>query len=259
MDNRVIAEIQDSRIYLTTGYGDKDMIRQIPGVRWSRQENKWHTALSWSACKQLRGIFKERLEIGPNLLIWAQNVIMTRVGPSQQLRLATSVVDDTDLVPGLYDFQKAGALFLITAQKAILGDSVGSGKTIQTIAAARATNSLPALIVTVNSMKRTWQKEIAKWWPGTPTHVVEGSAAKRAKIILAVKETNGIVIINFESVRLHSRLAGYGSMALTDKEKQPKELNMVDWKLMVIDEAHKIASPQAKVTRACWAIGDGLH
>jgi hypothetical protein len=34
-------------------------------------------------------------------------------------------------------------------------------------------------------------------------------------------------IINYEALRSHTRLAGYGNMELSDKEKEEKELNAI--------------------------------
>ena len=61
-------------------------------------------------------------------------------------------------------------------------------------------------------------------------------------------------IINWESLRLHSNLAPYGSMALTDTEKEPKELNEIKWESVVADEAHRASDPKSKQTRALWAV-----
>lgn len=253
----IFVEINNNRIDITASYSDKDSIRLIPGARWRKDDNKWHVPLSWSAAKQLRGVFKDRLEIGPELYKWAANEVSSRVSPANSLRLATTVVDVSGLVPGLYPFQQAGAQFLIAANDAILADPVGSGKTIQAIAAARATNNIPGLVICPNSMKRTWAREIKKWWPGVPVFVPEGSAAKRSKTILESADQNGFVILNWEAVRLHSALAGYGSIALTEKEKQIKELNRVPFKLVIADEAHRLKDPKSKQTRAVWKVAHG--
>lgn len=249
----VSAEIKSSRIYINSEPRDKDNCKQIPGARWDKDERQWHVPVSWAACKQLRSVFGDRLEIGKELLKWAQEELSNRITPSLQLRDALTVKDEGGLVSGLYPFQQAGAHFLITSRHALLGDPMGAGKTIQTIAAAKATRSLPALVICPNSMKRTWGREVQKWWPGVPVYVVEGSALKRKQIFAAAADEKAVVIINWESVRLHSRLAPYGSLALTDQEKQPKELNQIPWRLVVADEAHRMKDPKSKQTRAVWA------
>lgn len=255
--NPVWIEIENSRIYIKSDVGDKDRCRSVPGSRWDKTKGQWHVALTWASCRILRTTFGDRLEIGPTLLEWAKKEVETRIAPSVALRDALSVPDPGDLHPDLYSFQQAGAQFLVTAKHALLGDPMGAGKTVQVLAAAKLVNALPMLVICPNSMKRTWRREANKWWPGTPVYVVEGTAAKRAKMLADAAKVPGIVVMNWESVRLHSRLAPYGSIALTEKEKLPKELNSIPFKAVVADEAHKMKDPRSKQTRAVWAAGHG--
>lgn len=250
-------ELEDARIYITSELTDRDRCKQIPGVRWNKDRRQWHAPLSWSTCKVLRSLFMDRLQIGPTLLGWANKEVSERILPSVALRTALSISDPGGLVKGLYDFQQAGAHFLITSKMALLGDPMGAGKTVQTLAAARAVNALPMLVICPNSMKRTWAREVNKWWPKIPVYIVEGTAAKRKTILATAADNPGVVIINWESVRLHSRLAPYGSIALTDKEKEMKELNAIPFKLVVADEAHKMKDPKSKQTRAVWSVAHG--
>jgi SNF2 family DNA or RNA helicase len=187
---------------------------------------------------------------------WAKAELTERVGPAMQLREAMDAADNGSMA-GLYPFQRAGAQFLITAKNALLGDPMGAGKTVQTIAAAKSLNAIPALVICPSTMRRTWGREIEKWWPGTPVYIVEGTAAKRAKTLARASETPGFVVINWEAVRLHSRLAGYGSIALTQKERTPGALNEIPFKLVVADEAHRMKDPKSKQTRATWAVAHG--
>lgn len=264
MPDQVKAEIWNDRIRLEASFFDKDLSMQVPGARWNREELFCHVPLTWASCKQLRGIFEERLEIGDNLYKWAFEEIQSRVNPCMNLRQAIKGSGSIELCDGLYPFQQAGAEFLILAEQAILADLMGSGKTIQAIAAARAIEernyegregSLPALIVCPQSMKRTWATEIEKWWPGVPTYIVDGTKKKRSEKILACNENPGIVIINWESVRLHSRLSPYGSIALSPEDRTPKELNQIPFRLIIADEAHRMKDPTSKQTRAVWNVG----
>lgn len=250
----VLAELDGQRIFIDSEMSDRERCKSLPGSRWDRVTRRWHIPLSWAGCRQLRSVFGGRLEIGKELLKWAQEELSNRISPSLQLRDALTVKDEGGLPSGLYPFQQAGAHFLITSHHALLGDPMGAGKTIQTIAAAKATRSLPALIICPNSMKRTWGREVKKWWPGVPVYVVEGSALKRKALFAAAVEEKAVVIMNWESVRLHSRLAPYGSLALTDEEKKPKELNQIPWRLVVADEAHRMKDPKSKQTRAVWSV-----
>ena len=161
---------------------------------------------------------------------------------------------DTNLK--LYPFQRVGASFLATAKQALIADEMGTGKSAQSLRAIQLlhhmhNNALPVLIVCPNSMKRTWGREIERW-TNLSYVVISGGAQTRRK---QFKEKADVYIINWEALRIHSRLAGYGSIALKDKEKEEKELN-IPWGTVVADEAHRAKNPKAKQTRALWAIGD---
>ncbi len=255
--NPVWVELEDGRIYIKSEIGDKDRCKSVPGTRWDKDKKQWHSPLSWATCKILRSTFGDRIQIGPALMDWAKQEVVTRISPSVALRDAMNVEDRTGMLPGLYDFQAAGASFLVAAKHALLGDPMGAGKTVQTLAAVNAANALPVLVVCPNSMKRTWGRETNKWLPNVPVYVIEGSAAKRQKLLATAAQVPGVVIMNWESVRLHSRLAPYGSIALSDKEKQDKELNGIPFKAVIADEAHRMKDPKSKQTRAVWAVGHG--
>lgn len=262
MLDTVRAELNDdgTRIRVEGSFSDKDLLLTIPGAKWNRDEYFVHVPATFAACKQLRSIMGERLDIGDNLYKWAMKEIQTRINPCLLLRDATAFSDitpipSTTLCDGLYGFQQAGAHFLIAAQQAILADPMGSGKTVQAIAAARAINALPVCIICPNSMVKTWGVEVEHWWPGTPIYEITGTKKQRQQKILDCLDSPGIIILNWEAVRLFSRLSPYGSLRLSDEERRPKELNQIPFQLVIADEAHRMKDPTSKQTRAVWAVG----
>lgn len=157
----------------------------------------------------------------------------------------------------LYGFQRAGVAFLVKNRRAILADPPGLGKSAQIIRTLQVLsemgeNPFPALIVCPNSLKlSTWCFELKQWAPELSVTVVDGSAAQRRKQLASGAQ---VTVIHWEALRLHSRLAGYGTIALTDEERAPKELNAIGFRTVVGDEAHKIAEPRSQMTRAMWAL-----
>lgn len=147
----------------------------------------------------------------------------------------------------LYPFQQTGVKFLTTARAAVLADDMGVGKSLQTIAALEFLDAYPALIVCPSSVKASWRAEFAKWAPDRSVAVVSGNVKQRREALASGAD---VLVMNYESLRAHSSLARYGTHASTDAEKIPKELNALDFRAVVADEAHRIKDPASKQTRA---------
>lgn len=265
-----LADIVNGRIVVTTDYREKDLIRAVPGALYDTDAYKWWLPMTWAACKALRGVFGDRLELTESLIAWAEHQLTEWIRPALTARVLTDAPGD----PDLYPFQRAGVQFLATAERALLCDEMGTGKTVQAIRTLaelvrRGHNPFPCLVICPNSMKLTWKAEFARWWPGVETTVVKGSATQRRK---QIEEVEHVLIMNWEQVRHHSRLAPYGSIRLrhcnecdpTIADDNPqytrarcercrKELNLRPWITVIADEAHRIKDPAAKQTRAVWA------
>ena len=244
------------RIYLQTEMRDRDLVKQVPGANWDKDLSMWWVPLSWGSCIAMRGVFRDELTIGPDLTTWAYNARTHWVDKVNGIRFAMEEPSLMDSEPNLFPFQRVGVHFLETAGRALLGDDMGSGKTIQLIRTVErlAPWSLPVLVVCPNTMKYTWEREIHKWAPDRTVSIVDGSKAQRDKALAVDAD---YYIINWESLRLHSRLAPYGSISLTEKEKQPQALNTGVWGTVIADEAHRAKEAKSKQTRALWAIREG--
>jgi SNF2 family DNA or RNA helicase len=263
----VSVELNDAgnSIRIHTEWRYKELCKSIPGASWSASEQAWRAPLSWSSCLALRSVFKQDLDIGPRLTAWATNELNTRVAPSNALRDLDNHDGDEDLFP----HQRAGVAFLSTARRALLADEPGLGKTAQTIRALRNMSKtegvFPALIVCPNTLKKNWKREFGMWWPEVNVQVISGSAGQRRKQFASEAD---VYVINWESLRSHSRLSPYGSVALArcpecgghdEKvsenrcEVHKRELNSIDFKAVVADEIHRSKEPKSKQTRALWA------
>jgi len=259
----------EERILVDTAWNERELIKQVPGVRWNPTGKFWHIPLTWTACIILRGVFREALTIGPELTAWAWNK-KKRVDRLLEIRTWTEPMWDYN--PKLYPFQAVGSVFIHCAKGAILGDEMGTGKTIQVLTTLQSADEfLPALVVCPNSVKPSWGNEAMKWGVAQP-YVVTGNATQRKNILTeAAADPSAIIIVNYEALRTLTRLAPYGSTRLKrcracDKtngevnlrasqcEVHPKELNKIAFKTVVVDEAHKIKNPQSKQTRAVWAM-----
>ena len=228
----------------------------------------WSVPASWATCLALRSTFKNDLVIGPRLTDWAGNELTNRITPANELRDLETLEDP--LNEDLFPHQRAGVKFLATARRALLADEPGLGKTAQAIRALKQLQDsgetiFPALIVCPNTLKKNWKREFDKWWPGLDIQIIKGSATQRRK---QFDEPAQVFIINWESLRGHSRLAPYGSVALArctecgghdDKvtenrcEVHKRELNGINFKAVIADEIHRSKEPKSKQSRALWA------
>jgi SNF2 family DNA or RNA helicase len=215
----------------------------------------------------LRSTFKEELTIGPRLGAWAKNERESRIDPSNLLR-DIEVQEDGD--QDLFPHQRAGVDFLVKSRRALLADEPGLGKTAQAIRALKkmfdeGQEVFPALVICPNTLKSNWEREFDRWWPGVNVSVVKGSAIQRKK---AFEEKADVYVINWESLRTHSKLLSYGSIALARCEDcgghdsrvtlnrcevHARELNLIDFKAVIADEIHRSKDPKSKQTRALWA------
>lgn len=266
----VKVEIDDAaqHVEIHTEWRFKELCKSLPGARWDASTQLWRVPLSWASCLALRSTFRNDLEIGTKLANWATNELTHRITPANQLRALETLEDASN--EDLFPHQRAGVAFLATARRALLADEPGLGKTAQAIRALKKMKEageavFPALVVCPNTLKKNWRREFGKWWPDVKVQVIKGSATQRRK---QFDEDADVFVVNWEGLRSHSRLSGYGSIALakckdcgghdervTENrcEVHKRELNEIDFKAVIADEIHRSKEPKSKQSRALWA------
>lgn len=254
---------------------DRELIKALPGSKYSTKTHQWTAPLTWASLQAMRGMFGEHLVVCEDVEAWSWNHWNTTVGPALEARNAWDSENLTDTFPDLYPFQRGGVDFLSSARGAMLMDEMGTGKTPQTIRTLwnlvlAGENPFPAIVIAPNNMTLTWKKEFERFFPGVNVEVIKGGAAQKQKIMR--KQGVHVFVINFEAVRIHSRLSPYGGMSLrrcvkcdptlldaklfspARCEVHPKELNAISFKTIIVDEAHRMKNPKAKQTRATVAL-----
>lgn len=266
----ITAEVDSStgkHITLDATWRHKELCKSLPGSSWRPADSLWRIPLSWTSCLSLRSTFRDELVIGPELVKWAVNELEAHIKPSLALRELETYDGD----PNLFPHQRAGVEWLAVARKGLLADEPGLGKTAQAIRGLKAlhdrgVNVFPILIVSPNTVKKTWVREFATWWPEVPDiQIIRGTAAQRKR---QFEDPSQVYIMNWESLRGHSRLAPYGSISLVrckecggqdDKitanrcEVHLRELNFIEFNAVVADEMHRSKDPKSKMSRALWA------
>jgi SNF2 family DNA or RNA helicase len=243
----------------------KDLVNQIPGMSYNGPLDAWVGPLSWGVALACRGILGDALTLSPEVNRWGEQML-------DEIRSAYDIKNGKlkgafhhGRSHNLYPFQEIGTLFLAFREKVLMADEMGTGKTVQAAVAlttledlskhGRNPSPFPCLVVCTYSMKRTWVDEITKWTPWQAVHTGSTKGTREKAYQKIVDGHADIIVCHWQEARLVSRLAGYGSMPLSDKEKEPGLFNGTRWATVIADEAHKAKDPKAKQTRALWWLG----
>lgn len=251
----IVASRDGERIYYDAPETYFDLIQEIPGTRYAPKRRMFHAPLSWATCVASRGVLGDMLEWDAEMDEWTweeKEMVADFLGAKCSLgmgrldfRRSEGFVD-----PRLDDYQWVGANWLNTVERAVLGDKMRMGKTVQVLSALEHFNyNGPALIVCPNSTKLMWRDECAIWAPSRSVSVISGTKAQQEKAMLAEAD---IYVVSWDLMKKLTRHRPFGSVKLTDVEKTVGPLNFMDFAVTIFDEAHRMADPTSKQTRAAW-------
>ncbi len=128
----------------------------------------------------------------------------------------------------LFPYQKAGVFFIEkTNGRTLIADEMGLGKTVQAIAwALLHEEKRPILVICPTTLKINWEREFEKWSNLKPYII----SSKDNNYLLPTSE---VYIINYDIV-----------------EKKKELLQKLNFKIMILDEAHYIKNPKTIRTKA---------
>lgn len=262
-------------------------LQSIPGVLYSKADQVWTLPKAYPAVLSLAAMAKEtglKLHPHPELMAW--------VGEQAQhwdaLRQLANRVDVTarktpeaELYPHQVDDAEwltyGGGRLPLPAR--LLLNETGTGKTISVIAGIReldlVSTGQPILIVAPQkTLKTAWLDDLAEFLPEAKAEMIRGTPTQRRKVIdrIAAGETQ-IGIIGWDGLKTHTRFQAQpghalkrcpacgGSVqseeeAVTEAKCQAheKELNKIDWGLIVCDEVHRAMNNTSQTTLALWGL-----
>ena len=236
-------------LFVEAEHRDTPYMKSIPGARYNKTTKQWQMQYNLQTYAALGGhLGADRKELDEFS------------SKQEKRRVNAKRLPDDDV---LYPFQRAGVRFLAGGKGVLLADEMGTGKTVQALKAIDLQDAYPALVVCPKSLCHNWAKEVEMWTGARPV-VIEGTAANRRKLIEEAREDSEldmtrrpvVVIINYESLIKHTKQATFGNTVLTAEQKEPKELNEIPWKTVVVDEAHRIKGPKNHSTRSVWGVSD---
>jgi intein/homing endonuclease/superfamily II DNA or RNA helicase len=130
-----------------------------------------------------------------------------------------------------YPYQKAGIRYGIKAERVLIADSMGLGKSLEALGIVEAVKAYPAVIVAPASLKLNWEKEIRKWLPNRST-IVMNTSTKPQDLV-----GKDFIIVNYE-VLFDARISS------------GNKFKKIPYQAVVFDESHYIKSKDAKRTTA---------
>lgn len=243
-------------------------IMALPGTKYSKVDECWTASLTWQSAVMLGALAREigyKIAPSPELAAWVKEQrkdwdILTELS-------AKPIADGSPTTfptAGLFKHQVADINWLTFSggpPGRLLLNEMGTGKTRSVLHAANALHAFPALVICPKTVAVTgWAAELEEFFPQLKVGVGLGTATARRKVFKAAEDGwLDVVVTGYEVMKLHTRFAPYGSIALkrcaacggpkgADDEDfvppercqtHPKELNAVNWKLIVADEVHR--------------------
>ena len=251
---------------------DDALLAKVRGLPGAYFEGEWCVPTDWErCCGQLRELVEAnaRLEISP--AAWrlltepdvAHLYVRSSAPPPAAVRIATpppqnrapslpwkpaeqdlhmqalshAITADgfqvSDALGGkLLPYQVAGVHYTLSAQRALLADEDGLGKTVQALAALETAARYPALVVCPGDLLRSWRAHAEHWLPASRTIRLwepgePGAAQSQADVL----------IVSYASLQQHRH-----------------EIAAQRFESIVADESHYLRNHASKRTRAALAI-----
>ncbi len=139
---------------------------------------------------------------------------------------------DVGLEP--YDHQVVGAEMAIAGGGLLLGDMLGTGKTITSALAARAEGGLPAIVCPPPNLALQWQRELKRLYPTLTSYVIPTGPTHDIATQMPDGRFPDFVIL------AHSRMQKWVDDVLAQSR----------YPTVLLEEAHEFVNPNAERTKA---------
>jgi hypothetical protein len=214
------------------GSGVLDEVRAIPGRRWDKPSGAWTVpqgsipeALALADARGLRVAQDVREAAGGAVEREAYNLCAS---------IALSPGRGEITVPGLAGtlkpHQHAGLEFIAANRQVLIGDKMGLGKTLLSLAAVAVDDAWPAVIVCKTSLRLNWLAEVAKFFPDRRVFVASGNAPT------PVPPGTHVVVIGFDVLKETYKATVDG--AKRNRAGWAKALVKLNPKALIVDESH---------------------
>lgn len=210
------AEItKEGHIYFPYHPDAVSLVKSLYYSSWQKEGKFWRVSIEPEHINRVIQVGRQLgLKIADELLEIASDV-------QEEAEEKVEINFDT---AGLFPYQVTGAAFLANKYRCLLGDEMGTGKTVQTLASLP--KDIGTLVVCPASLKFNWRDETNKWRPDLTPIVLNGRKSFR------LPEAREVVIVNYDIL--------------------PQDLNDIQKKdfVLVCDEVHLCKNYKAKRSRA---------
>lgn len=215
------------------------IVKKIPTATYNPPDKKWYVQVSPETAPKVSRLISTGFDCTEDVLDRIENII----GKNDYL-LELSDSDDSgmvlpDLPHELYPFQKSGIEYMCRAKRCFNADSMGLGKTVQTLVSIEKSGCYPHIIICPDKMKKKWREHVSDWLP------------HRTSMILSDDNfyyTHDILITNYEAV------IKYLVIEKRDpdhsKFKVMEHIKRLGIKGVTCDESHYLKTPKSKRTKA---------
>lgn len=146
----------------------------------------------------------------------------------------------------LYDYQEEGVKMELQMKRLINGDSMGLGKTAQSIVAIERAHATPCLVICPSALKINWEREVKNFTDLRPL-ILTDSVLATFPYHITTMNTFDVIICNYES------LAKYFVVSLGEKPLRLKNFIFQPvvkaLKSIIIDESARVKDPTTRQSK----------
>lgn len=157
------------------------LVKSLSGAKFNSQEKFWTVTIDDSTIERV-------VHVGRSLGLTIHPELLQMEAEVKAESLAT--LENKFNTTGLFPFQIQGACFLQSNDRCLLGDEMGTGKTIQTLAALP--HDVGTIVVCPASLKYNWRDEAKKWRSDLTPVVLSGRGSFR------FPNQGELVIVNYD-------------------------------------------------------------
>ena len=202
-------------------------VKELPGRKWDGERKVWTVPVS-----TLSQACEFAAEHGLRL---AEDVAAAAGGVNEReewnlaasVALTTSgIVDVPGLSGALKPHQVAGLEFIAANRRVLVGDKMGLGKTLLSLAAVAANDAWPAVVVCKTSLRLNWAAEMARFFPDRTVYVASGNAPA------PIPAGTDVVVIGFDVLKQAYKADG------VEKPGWAVALAKLKPAALIVDESH---------------------